>query len=153
MSMMDAVSVAASVSRLLIVCGKIVTFIKAMRDAPDLASNILSETESLVAIFQQLRTFLFPSDNQLRNESLDNAKTALEGCVCAFTRLEKELESIKIEKDHTLTLWDRGRWVEKEKEVRKILEDLERHKSSLNLTLQIYTWFAACALHGPYAQC
>jgi hypothetical protein len=147
--MMDAVSVAASVSRLLIVCGKIVTFIKAMRNAPDLASNILSETGSLVAIFQQLQTFLYASDNQLRNESLDNAKTAL-GCVCAFTRLEKELESIKIGKDRTLTLWDRRRWVEKEKEIRKILEDLERHKSSLNLTLQIYTWFA---LHGPYAQC
>ncbi|KAF8245177.1 hypothetical protein K440DRAFT_646545 [Wilcoxina mikolae CBS 423.85] len=142
---MDGISVAASVAGLLQVGAKIVGFISTMTDAPSLASNIRHQTEALIAIFGQMQEFLTNS-NHPGNESrksmphVNQIVAALTGCVCAFSELEKELESLQRSREQTrgLTLWDSVLWTQKDQTFQRLLKDLEGHKSSLTLMLMIY---------------
>jgi hypothetical protein len=143
---MDGISVAASICGLLQVGAKVVEFISTMTDAPSLARNIRRQTEDLVGIFGQTQEFL-ASSNQPGNENrksmlyIKQIVATLTGCVCAFSELEKELESVKTTQTEGLTLWDSVLWAQKDQAFRRLLKDLESHKSSLTLMLTIYNWF------------
>ncbi|KAA8913149.1 hypothetical protein FN846DRAFT_886829 [Sphaerosporella brunnea] len=154
---MDGISAAASSSvvGLLQVATKVVAVLSTMIDAPSLARNVLTETNSLIAIFHQLQTLLSnlsaghrPGNNEERKSMLqvDQIVAALTGCVYAFSELEECLDSVTISDNYddvdderrSLTLWDRARWAEKERDLRRLLGNLEMHKSSLKLMLTIY---------------
>ncbi|KAF8544107.1 hypothetical protein BDD12DRAFT_801465 [Trichophaea hybrida] len=142
---MDGISVVTSVAGLLQVGTKIAGFISSMTDTPSLASNIRHQTEALIAIFSQMQEFLTNS-SQPGNESrksmphINQIVAALTGCVCAFSELEKELESVQRPREQTmgLTLWDSVLWTQKDQTFQRLLKDLEGHKSSLTLMLMIY---------------
>jgi hypothetical protein len=148
LTIMDGLSVASSVAGLLQVGAKVVGFLCTMSDAPSLARHVLDQTTSLVTIFEQLDDFIADAERPGKGSRkamiyVNQIVTTLTGCVCAFSELEECLESVKTTQRRGLTLWDRAKWAAKEGDFRRILGNLEQHKSSLGLMLMIYNWYAA----------
>lgn len=141
---MDGLSVAASVAGLLQISTKVISFVSTIADAPSIARSVSDEVIALNIIFRQLEDFIsgLMKGKPGRGSMLlvDQLVTALTGCVCAFTELEHELEGLESD---SVSLWDRARWAQKDSNLRRIVGDLEKSKSSLNLMLTIHTWFVA----------
>ena len=145
---MEPISYAASICGLIEAGKKVIQFISSMADAPQSAKHILREVQTLQVIFRQLQDLL--SDQRQQNMSrrericLDDLVATLTGCVCVFSELDGELESLRIQDGtvgQTLTLWDKTKWAIKEESVRKILRNLQMNKGSLQWMLSIYLWF------------
>jgi hypothetical protein len=143
---MDGLSVGASVAGLVQVASKVVQFISTMSGASSTARNVLAEARSLQAILHQLQDFIIRFDQGLHDQRsmiyVNQLVTTLTGCVCAFNDLEKVLDSLNTSHDASalLRLWCSAKWALKDPDLSRILGDLQKHKSSLNLMLTIITW-------------
>ncbi|KAI5781264.1 ankyrin repeat-containing domain protein [Geopyxis carbonaria] len=148
---MDGLSVAASLAGLLQLSAKVISLLSTMKDAPSLAENVYREVVALKAIFHQLQEFISQSPTTSEGQGgmihVDHIVVTLTGCVCAFGELERELEDLELNpskrepgiKGWTLNAWDRAKWAQKDSNIRRIIGDLERIKSSLNMMVTIYT--------------
>ncbi|KAI5777248.1 hypothetical protein EDC01DRAFT_410401 [Geopyxis carbonaria] len=147
---MDPLSISASVVGLLGITAKMANFlqgfISATVDAPDSMRGVLSEAESMRAIFEQLQWFLAARIQTQKDRTsmilVDHLVTALTGCVMTFDRLQCELESFFDQQNGDKSignrlLWDRLRWATKETTIKKHVTDLQKHKSTLSLMLTI----------------
>jgi len=145
--MADGLSIAASVAGLIHVAEKVIRFISTMTDASSTTRSVLAEVHAFHAIFHQLQDFIsnFSEGSEARKSRIyvDQVVTILAGCVCAFSELEKELETLKTDGSSSsgLNAWDSAKWARKYQNLGRILAELQRHKSSLNLMLSVYTWY------------
>lgn len=131
--MADGISLAASVGGLLQISAKVIGFLSTMADAPMLARNVHIQAVALRAIFHQLQEFIDGSANfgpERGNIAVDDLRITLTGCVLAFNELEKELDGVKTGGS---SLWDRAKWAQKDATIQRILDDLERIKTSLGI--------------------
>jgi hypothetical protein len=140
---MDGLSVAASVAGLLQVTAKVIDFFSTMMGASTIAQNVLAEAKALQAIFHQLQHFILDfadgTDNRRSMIIIDQLVATLTGCVCVFNNLEQVLDGLNI--GGQVCLWDSAMWAWKDQDLTRILGDLQKHKSSLNLMLTIINWF------------
>ena len=126
--------------------------------APASMLQINKEMEHLNIIFVQVEMFVRgnvdkkkkPSKVGLTMLSLHHLMTILSGCVLVLSNLDKKLGEVAGLVDSTTQKPARGlqspidriKWAMwKETEVAVILQDLERHKSSLNIMLSLIQWY------------
>jgi hypothetical protein len=147
---MDGLSVAASVAGLVQLSAKVIsiisTFISATAGAPKTARSVLAESAALQAIFHQLQDFILNSSEEIDDREsiyVEPLVATLTGCVCSFNELEEVLESLNTKPDagSLLRVWDSTKWARKCSDIDRILGDLQKHKSSLNLMIATITWY------------
>ncbi|KAF8532640.1 hypothetical protein BDD12DRAFT_674917, partial [Trichophaea hybrida] len=132
---MDPLSIAASVAGLLTVAGKLSSvlygLIMAGHDASQAISRVSAEIRAMSPIFLQVQDFVLNGEDEARRSmiSLRDLVTTLTGCVLVFSELEKHIS--EVEKSPGIM------WAKKEPEIKVLMEDLQRHKLSLNLMLSI----------------
>jgi hypothetical protein len=135
---MDPLSIAASVAGLLTVACKLSSvlygLIMAGHDASQAISRVSAEIRAMSPIFLQVQDFVLNGEDGARRSmiSLRDLVTTLTGCVLVFSELEKHIS--EVEKSPGIM------WAKKEPETKVLMEDLQRHKLSLNLMLSIIQW-------------
>ena len=154
--MSDPLSIAASVAGLITISAQIVGIAKELfdkvEDAPETMMRVREEVESIEPIFHQVQRMLNGSGSGLNRGnltmiSIHNLMATLTGCVIVYTRLEKKVNEVCGFSDPTSS-WKRagvvanrvklGLW--RHEEVLIIIEELQRHKLSLNMMLTILSW-------------
>ncbi|KAF8544569.1 hypothetical protein BDD12DRAFT_872810 [Trichophaea hybrida] len=142
---MDPLSLASGISGLIKAADKIASslsgFTANMIDAPNLARNVVSETQSLSLTLLQLQPLLSPHHSCSNEEKtrrsmvfVDQLVLTVAACIRSLAELEKELDGVV-----GVGMLDRLKWTVRETGIRQILEVLQMHKSSLTLVLTILT--------------
>ena len=154
---MDVISVASSVTGLLLAAGKVIGFLCTMVDAPSTARDVLAEVHALQAVFRQLDGFISAPNQQSTAQKsriqLHDFVVTLADCVSTFSKLDVQLKELGAADSQgtdpvTLTTREKARWAMKDKDIAGILRQLQMHKASLGLMLSIYSWFV-CRLGLP----
>jgi len=147
---MEGLSVAASVASLVQITATVIDFISTMTETSRIAQNVLAELRELEAIFHQLQDFILNFDEGNGNDRksmifVNQLVATLTGCVCSFAELEQVLDGLNINDNAgvLLRLWGTAKWALKDPDLVRILDNLQKHKLSLNLMLTIITWFVA----------
>ncbi|KAI5779346.1 hypothetical protein EDC01DRAFT_313842 [Geopyxis carbonaria] len=146
--MADPLSVAASIVGLLAASAKIASTLYSVSSSAGSASQLLERVRSeiliLSGIFGQLQTLVLSANvgdgGQLSGRSnieVGELVVTLTACVVTFSELEG-LVGVFGEDGNDgkgLNMWDRVRWMAREGDVRRIMDDLVSMKVSLNLML------------------
>ena len=143
---MDLLSFSAGVVGLLATAVKVShalsDIIRRSRHAPDACCKVRDEAGDLRNILGQLQLFILETKPpSLQRRSLimvDQVVATLSACVTTFSDLDVFAESLQ--RDETMGILDRLRWVSKEKDLKAVLDQLKTRKSSLTLMLSILTW-------------
>jgi len=135
---MDPLSIAASVTGLVLFSAKVVGFLSEVRDAPTVAGDLLAEVQAMHLIFEQLRNFVHrfaDHDKQcISRIDINGLVTILTGCVCTFSEIDGLLENCdRNAKRPQLNLWDRSKWATKTSDITRLVGKLQSYKSSLTL--------------------
>lgn len=148
-TMAEPISLVVSVLTLLEAGEKIISFLSSIPDAPNMAANVVTECRALNAIFTQVNDFISDQDQQSiarkSRISLNYLAVALTGCVTAFSELDRVLRSLGApmddsdNSDYQFTFFDKLKWKVKEKNIEKILRNMQMHKASLNFMVDIYS--------------
>ncbi|KAI4162786.1 MAG: hypothetical protein LQ342_003503 [Letrouitia transgressa] len=149
--MSDPLSIAAGVVGILTAATQISTvlikFIRANKEAPQQARNIITELNETNLILSSLQAFLLGSKSA--NESMtsllkvENVVTVVSGCVLTFSELEKLVDDLKVEDPDVL---DRMKWARKETIITGLIQRLQNHKASLSLILNVINGFVVLEL-------
>lgn len=155
--MSDPLSVVASVASLVSVSASILRMAKDLycnkKDAPDSIQRVIAEMGDMNMIFSQVKRFIDgdgkrPMHARLTVISRHDLEATLSGCVSVCDRLNKHVSAVagvvnnpsSAEKRTALVL-ARVKWaLWKEEEASAILGELQRHKLSLNVMLNIIQW-------------
>ena len=157
--MSDPLSIVASIAGLVAISAKIVSMLKILYDcgakakeAPKSISRIKEEMQDMSVIFCQVQLFILgtsktPSHSRLTMISIHDLVATLTGCVLVCSNMDKYLSEVVGITDPSVPatkvglILERVKWaVWKETEVAVFIEDLQRHKLSLNLMLSIIQW-------------
>ena len=161
--MSDPLSITSAIAGLLTLTGKIASTARALcsavNDAPASIRQIEGEMSDLNSVFCQVQLFIggstkVPKKSRLNDISLRDLMATLSGCVLTFSALDKKLSDVADLREaggHSGTtsasgnkaglLVEKIKWaLWKEAEAERLVEDLQRHKLSLNLMLNIIQW-------------
>ena len=160
--MSDPLSITSAIAGLLTLTAQIATtacsLYSTVKDAPASIRQIEEEMSDLHQIFCQVQLFISSSmkvtnKSSLTSISLHHLMATLSGCVLMCSALDKKLGDVaglREARAHTGTsasgnkaglLVEKIKWaLWKEAEVKELIEDLQRHKLSLNLMLNIIQW-------------
>ncbi|KAF8252409.1 hypothetical protein K440DRAFT_687158 [Wilcoxina mikolae CBS 423.85] len=142
--MADPLSIAASVAGLLALSSKIIhalcSFTKSAVEVPQSVSRVNAEVQMVSAVFGQVQRLILSDRGELDEERflsipLHSLVDTLTGCVVIFSNLERYIDEIG--GLAMPALWERVKWVKRESEIEGLMQDLQRHKLSLNLMLSI----------------
>jgi hypothetical protein len=143
---MDAVSAASSIIGILAVAGTISTclsaFIASAKDAPLLATHIVSEVNNLSLVLTRLQSIFTKHELQPCNSSKITVKQLadiLTGCTVTFLELEREIKGFG--KSDDIGIVERIRWAMKEATVKTLSDRLGVHKATLDLLLTVLLWY------------
>ncbi|KAL9044155.1 MAG: hypothetical protein Q9214_002686 [Letrouitia sp. 1 TL-2023] len=149
--MSDPLSIAAGVVGILTAATQIsavlIKFIRANKEAPQQARNIITELNETNVILSSLQAFLLGS--KCANESMtslikvEDVVTVVSGCVLTFSELEKLVDDLKVKDPDVL---DRMKWARKETTITGIIQRLQNHKASLSLILNVINGFVILEL-------
>lgn len=143
--MSDPLSVAAGVIGIVTAAAQIssllIKFTAKVKDAPRQASIVLTEVSDTSAILAQLQPFLLgletPDQSRACLLQVESVIVILTGCVATFSELQQVLDSLEIDE---MQPWDRLRWSRRESAIAALLTNLQTHKASLSLMLNVLTW-------------
>ena len=158
--MSDPLSITSAIAGLLTLTAQIATtacaLYRAVKDVPASIRQIEKEMSDLNSVFCQVQLFIggstkVPNKNRLALISLHHLMATLSGCVLVCSALDKKLSDVAGLREagvHMGTtsasankaglLVEKIKWaLWKEAEVKEFIEDLQRHKLSLNLMLNI----------------
>lgn len=151
--MADPLSIAASVAGLLAVSSKVIfgltTFASAIMHTPKSLQRVVAEVGAVNCILGEVQRLVSwrsdeerPNNPRLGSIQLDHLVTTLAGCVLIFSELEKHIDDLVGAESGSKPriLWERISWTRKEERIGKLMDDLHRHKTSLNLMLTIIQW-------------
>jgi hypothetical protein len=145
MAIVNPLSLASGISGLIKAAEKIASLLSGftanMLDAPNLARNVVMEMQSLSGILLQLKPLLSPHHYSSKDEDerrsmvfVDQLVLTVAACIRSLAELEKELDGVV-----GVGMLDRLKWTVRETSIRRILEALQTHRSSLTLVLTILT--------------
>ena len=153
--MADPLSIAASVAGLWAVAEKILSMgnelCSTVKNAPDSIQAVIEEMRQMHGIFRQVQrlisgTSIRPAHNRLMMISIYDLQTTLSGCVLVCDRLNKKLSEVlgldspnpPLILGRVVPARERVKWaLWGGSEASAILGELQRHKLSLNLMLNI----------------
>lgn len=137
---MDPLSVAASVTGLLLAGAKIAVLIRTLVDAPSVVQAVGLEIHHFVVVLAQLQPFVMGSSSADHTRTsmieVQQIQIILTGCVLTFSDLQTAIDSL----GQRSTLRARVRWALAESSIKELVQRLRDHKSSLTLILTILTW-------------
>ena len=140
--MPEPLSIAAGVVGILTAAAQIssllINFTKATKHAPARARHVITEVNDISRTLSHLQSFLFGIEytDTSRTSLLkaDHIVTIISGCVMTFSELEKLLDALET-KD--MRILDSMKWARKEKDITALIRELQNHKASLSLMLNI----------------
>ena len=155
-NMSDPLSIMGSVAGLISLSASLLSTMKRLsdsyRDAPTSVQGVIAEVQDMNLIFCQVQLFIAgtgkqPNHQRLTMISVHSLIATLTGCSLVYSRLYEyvcNLVGQNMANTHPNAFefkLDRVKWVLwKEAEVMVVVEDLQRHKLSLNLMLTIIQW-------------
>lgn len=141
-SNMEPLSVVASVTGILTAAAKISSVLTQIHDAPTTISALLTEVDHIKIVFTAFQNFLD------RNAKVSGARAALiqlddiivilTQTVLVFSELQTLVAPLSSQK--RLSGWQRLNWPRNEAAAMRLVNQLQRHKTSLTLLLQIIRW-------------
>ena len=109
-----------------------------VRDAPDLAKQVVRETIVWSAIFEKLQGFLQTPRARPVDHTINHAlQGTLEACVETFSKLEAMVHRLYSE----FTRRGCVDWASKKTSILELLESLNTEKDSIGIFLQFYEWY------------
>ena len=161
--MSDLLSITSAIAGLLTLTARVATtacaLCSAVKDAPASIRQIEEEMSDLNLVFCQVQLFIggsrkVPKKSRLALISLHQLMATLSGCVLMCSALDKKLSDVACPRESSVhrgttsasgnkagLLVEKIKWaLWKEAEVKELVEDLQRHKLSLNLMLNIIQW-------------
>lgn len=157
--MSDPLSVVASIAGLIGISAKIISMLKGVYDcgakakgAPESISCVIDEMQDMNVIFCEVQLFVIGQSksrqqNRLTMISVHHLIATLSGGVLVCSSLDKYLSEVVGIVDPSVPagkaglMCERVKWAAwKEAQVTEVIEDLQRHKLSLNLMLGIIQW-------------
>ncbi|KAF8540017.1 hypothetical protein BDD12DRAFT_804900 [Trichophaea hybrida] len=106
-------------------------------EVPQAVSHVNAEVQIASAVFGQVQRLILSDRGELEKAiflSIPLVDT-LTGYVVIFSNLERYIDEIVgLNKP---ALWERVKWVKKESEIEDLMQDLQRHKLSLNSMLTV----------------
>jgi hypothetical protein len=157
---MDPLSVTASIVGLLTAGCKMVSLLRniaLLRDTPQSVTAVLREVESITQILKSLEQYLdgeaIPSPDRLSLILVEEIQAILTGCVLTYSNLTFLLDSIGLSRSRNdasragASIFNRLRWLIKEREILSFIQQLNSFKLSLSLMLTMFQWQASQALN------
>src|SRR5437762_8908402 len=148
---MDPLSIMASVVGLLTATGKVseilASIVSNLREAPRLAGSVLSEVNDFQRALASLYKFLIGVVSAPKHRAAlirpDQLIITLTEAVLTFLELEALITPLAVSTGSDFTLRSRIKWARKEETISRIVQRLQRYKSSLSLMLNIVQWYAS----------
>lgn len=143
---MDPLSVAASVTGLILAGGQIASLIQRLYDAPTIALAVEAETSHFVVVLSQLQPFLTGQRNTIAHPSrtslveVQQIQIILTGSVLTLSELQAAVGAI-CHGSTVISLRDRMKWLMAESNITQLIQRVRDHKSSLTLLLTLLTWY------------
>lgn len=139
---MDPLSITTSILGILTAAVQVTAVLGKIKDAPKSIEDILIETEHIKLVFRALQTFIDRAYTVPRERAaliqLDDVVAILTRTVIVFSELEPIITKISSQKrPSSLRLLT---WMRLESGVVRLVNQLQRHKASLTLLLQIIQW-------------
>jgi hypothetical protein len=154
--MPEPLSITASVAGLLGTSVKVLITLHDLyqnaKDAPESISRVIDEVQGMNLLFGQVQVFISgrakADHDRLKKIPVNHLVTTLTGCVVVYSNLDRMIEDVAglsagsgVAMKKGKRVWERVKWAAwKESEIASLLEELQRHKSSLNLMLSIIQW-------------
>lgn len=142
---MDPLSVAASVTGLMMAGTQITALLQRLLDAPSIAQAVEVEISHFVAVLSQLQPFVtgVSSAHQSRTSMVDvqQIQLILTGSVFTISELQAVVGTICQGSAGGIGFRDRVKWLWAESNITQLLQRLRDHKSSLTLILTLLTWY------------
>lgn len=147
LEIMDPLSAAGSIVGLIGVTATttriLKTFINTVKNAPDLAKNVLAEVTEISACLTQLQAFLLGTKVMSRSRAsllmVEQIIVALTNCVMIFSELDKILDMLRPDQS-SLSARSKMKFAIRAPEISSILARLRTSKASLNLMLMTLDW-------------
>jgi hypothetical protein len=145
---MDPLSVTASVAGILAAAAKIASLVGQVKDAPESVSAILAEVTHIQIVVGALQSFV---DRSRRLDAeraaliqVENVVTVLTQTVLVFSELETLVTSVSAlaSQGRLSRLRSRVTWTWQQSAALRLVGQLQQHKTSLSLLLQIMQWSA-----------
>lgn len=141
---MDPLSIIASVTAILTAAAKVASVLGAIKEAPDSISKLLIEVTYIKIVFSTLQKFLNRtlqfSPQRAAFIQLDDIVVILTQTVLVFSELETFVGPLLA--NCRVSRWQRITWTWEQSGVSRLVNQLQHHKTSLSLMLQIMQWCA-----------
>jgi len=139
--MADPLSIAASIIGIIGASAKLASIIGGLIDAPVHITDLAVEIKNTQLVFKALQRFLDRSRHLPPQRAalvqLQDIVVILTETVLVFTELESIVTSLAARQR---TPWRRIGWARQRSGAVRLVNQLQRHKSSLMLVLQIISW-------------
>jgi hypothetical protein len=136
---MDPLSISASVAGLLAAAGTVISILGTVKDAPKSVSDLNTEVSHIKIVFQALQRFLEKTTAIAPQRaillSLADVLVILSQTVLVFSEMETIVRPLQ-----NGGAWSRFAWTWQQSAALRLLNQLQRHKASLSLILQIIQW-------------
>lgn len=137
---MDPLSVAASVTGLLLAGAKIAALLRTLVDAPSVIEMVGVEINHFVVVLAQLQQLMMGSSSADPSRTsmieVQQVQLILTACVVTFSELQSVIDNL----GQRSSLRARVRWVFAESSIRELVQRVRDHKNSLTLLLTVLTW-------------
>jgi hypothetical protein len=139
---MDPLSVTASIVGVLAAAAQVTSVLGKIKDAPKSIEDILTEVEHIRLVFRALQTFIDRAYTVLMDRAvliqLHDVVAILTRTVIVFSELEPIVTKVSSQKNpSSLRVLA---WMRLESNIVRLVNQLQRHKASLTLLLQIIQW-------------
>jgi len=139
---MDPLSVTASITGIITAAAQVSTLLGQIKDAPTLVEAVLTEVDHIKLVFRALQNFLNRASGVTEGRAaliqLEDVVVILTQTVLVFSELETLITPLS--NPNKTSFLSRLTWTRVKPGVMRLVSQLERHKTSLVLLLQIIQW-------------
>ena len=145
---MDPLSIIASITGILAAASKVASVLESVRNAPESISDALTEVNHIKIVFTALRRFVERSQRLTPKRAsliqLEDVVVVLTQTVLVFSELEALVGDAS---KGSLSGLQRLSWTWQKPTALRLVNQLQRHKTSLSLILQIIQWLGLGSLY------
>jgi hypothetical protein len=140
---MDPLSIAASITGILAAAAQVSSLLSQIRRAPASVTAVLSEIEHIRIVFRALQSFVDRARTVTRYRAtliqIEDFTVILTQTVIVFSELETLITPLLANSGRS-SIRRRLNWSRQESGVNRLVNQLQRHKTSLSLLLQVIQW-------------
>lgn len=144
---MDPLSVAASITGLIVAGGQIASLIQRFLDAPSIAQTVGGEITHFVVVLSELQPYVTGSSSAHHSRTslvdVQQIQIILTGCVLTVSELQAVVSGLSQGSTPNIGIRDRMKWLLAESNISQLVQRLRDHKSSLTLILTLLTWWVS----------